>query len=95
MAIDALMFRYPGFFPTILLLLGVLYFNFLLMRKHSHFHWNLFMIAGGLLAIGFLAELLSVLYSYGYAELIMHASTALSAVMFGFTAYVAVKENKK
>jgi len=93
--IDTLLINYPVFIPIILLTLGALYFNYVIIRNYAHFHWNLFMIALGLLAVGFLLWLLGAFYPHESVSIIVHAVIALSAMLFAFTAYVANVSDKK
>jgi len=94
MPAEAILIDYPTFVPIILLTLGALYFNFIFARRYSHFHWNLFMIAVGLLAIGFVVRLLNIYYAHIGVEIVMAAVFAFSAVVFAFTSYVAVVGDK-
>ena len=95
MAIDTIVLNYPTFFPIILLVFGTLYFNYKLIRNYSHFHWNLFMVAVGLLAISFLMWLLTFFYTHDIITITVRGVTALSAVLFAVTAYIATKSDKK
>ncbi len=93
--IEALILENPAFMPSLLLIIGTVYFNYKLIRNYPHFHWNLFMIATGLLGISFLIESVDFIYSGGTAGVLAGSSAAMSAVLFAFTAYIATGSDKK
>jgi len=95
MVTETLVINYPTFFPLILLIAGTLYFNFILIRDYSHSHWNLFIVGVGLLAISFLAWLFTFFYAHVMIVLVVRGVTALSAVVFAITAYIAAKGDKE
>ena len=95
MVIDALVMRYPTFALLVLLSAGIIYFTYGIARNYAHFHWNLFLIATGLMGAGFLIGVLRYFYPYGLATMAAATLTALSAVTFAFTAYVASVSDKK
>ena len=95
MTLEFILISYPNIIPLILLMLGAIYYNYLLMRYYSHFHWNLFMMSLGLLTAVFFVRLLNIFFPYGYIELIMNGAIALSALLFAFTAYVATVSDTK
>lgn len=93
--IEALTLEHPAFVPSLLLILGTVYFNYKLTRNYPHFHWNLFMIALGLLGISFLIKSVDFIYSSGNVGFLAGSSAALSAILFAFTAYIATESDKK
>lgn len=95
MTIEIIALNYPTFFPVMVVTLGALYFNYVLIRNSSHFHWNIFMMAIGLLAVGFSLWLLTFFYPYDAVEIMVRAVVALSAVLFAISAYIATKSDKK
>lgn len=94
MVIESLLLKYPTFWPLILLSLGALYFNYTLIRNYAHFHWNLFMVALGLMAAAFVIRLLNLFYTYDEVEIINAVLIGAAAILFAITANVAKRSCK-
>lgn len=87
MVLDTIIVKGPALIPSVFLLLGMMYLNYSLIKKSAAIHWNFFMTAAGLLGISITLRLLLLAYPFDGIALIAQGATALSALLFAFTAY--------